>query len=453
MSIFSSIKSEIKDQYLEDDGNKPWIVAFSGGKDSTILLQLVWEVITSLNQNERKRKLYVICNNTLVENPTILDYVEKVLVKIQKKSDELNLNITVDQTVPHVQDSFWVNLIGKGYPAPNNAFRWCTERLKIRPTTKYILNKVSDYGEVILLLGTRKDESASRKKRIEQNEVKNSRLTNHQIANAKSFSPIKELKTKEVWQYLLINKSPWDADNKKLVNLYNNASGGDCPLITDIKTPSCGNSRFGCWVCTVVAKDKSMEGLIEYGEDWMLPLLKIRDFLSHTIDRESENYEEIANKYRMPVRRSGLNGILDGKNIGPYWPWVRAKILKQILEAQKIINVDNSDQQLITYQELAAIHITWQRDFIFDFSVSEIYNEVFNKKIDFKENDNSEFDTLVNVFGKDTKQFNLVKNLLKAQKNKVLLVNKRGLQNDIESLLDEYVNPKFSNVYKENRDK
>lgn len=36
------IVSEIEDQYLYPDQARPWIIGFSGGKDSTALLQLVW---------------------------------------------------------------------------------------------------------------------------------------------------------------------------------------------------------------------------------------------------------------------------------------------------------------------------------------------------------------------------------------------------------------------------
>ena len=48
---------------------------------------------------------------------------------------------------------------------------------------------------------------------------------------------------------------------------------------------SCGNSRFGCWTCTVVDKDKTMESMS--GTDkWLKPLLKYRNFLAETLDPE-----------------------------------------------------------------------------------------------------------------------------------------------------------------------
>src|SRR5690606_31484758 len=95
---------EIQEQFLEDDNRRPWIVAFSGGKDSTTLLMLVWEAIAKLNEVERKtREVYVICNNTLVENPRVLNFVNDQLYKIQQKSIELGLPFKVDHTTPQLE--------------------------------------------------------------------------------------------------------------------------------------------------------------------------------------------------------------------------------------------------------------------------------------------------------------------------------------------------------------
>ena len=182
-------------------------------------------------------------------------------------------------------------------------FRWCTERLKIKPTTVYIQNKISDHGEVIILLRTRSDESAQRAQSVKKHAVQGSRLRNHPLPNAKVFAPIADVTTPEVWTYLQAVRNPWTGDkNRELVTLYKDGSGGDCPLVMDVKTPSCGNSRFGCWVCTVVSRDKSMEALVDNGEKWMRPLIKIRDYLEETVHRD-EGVEYKFEQWRMPVER------------------------------------------------------------------------------------------------------------------------------------------------------
>ena len=123
MSInLKELEAEILDQYYESN-RRPWILGFSGGKDSTMLLQVVWNTLKSVPQAPKERDIYVVCNNTLVENPKIIEYTEIVLKKIQEEASKQNLPFKVIKTTPRLEDSFWTNLIGKGYPAPNNMFR------------------------------------------------------------------------------------------------------------------------------------------------------------------------------------------------------------------------------------------------------------------------------------------------------------------------------------------
>jgi len=440
------IENEIIEQYLETDGCIPWIIGYSGGKDSTMLLQLVWYALKRVPVKKRIRPIHVVCNNTLVENPKVLNYVESALLNIEKGAKKQKFPITVNQTTPAIEDSFWINLIGKGYPAPNSMFRWCTERLKIRPTTKFILDKINESGEAIILLGTRESESSNRAKSMKKHEVKGSRLRNHHsLPNANVYTPIKKVDTNEVWQYLMAAPSPWGAKNKDLVTLYGNASAGDCPLITDVSTPSCGQSRFGCWVCTVVKKDKSMEFLIENGEEWMEPLVDLRDFLHETIDRDHPDYEKKKLDYRMGTRRNGAKGL------GPYHPKWRRFILHSLLKAQKAIDEEKTGYKLITNQELVAIQVTWHRDDIFEYSVAEIYKEVFGKDFAFQsEIDQTilkEKELLKESCSPDEGDYKLINQLLTLQKSKTILMNKWGLYKDLENKLDEYLEPTKEYVY------
>lgn len=422
--------NEIQEQYLEVDGHRPWIVGFSGGKDSTLLLQLTWLAIKELPERLRDREVYVVCNNTLVENPKVMDYVEGVLKKIQKEASDQSMPIIVQQTTPALEDTFWVNLVGKGYPSPNNIFRWCTERLKINPTTKFILEKISSSGEVIILLGTRSDESANRAKNLKKREVKGSRLRKHILPNAYVYAAIKDVKTDDLWQYLAQVPSPWNASNKELITLYKNANSGDCPLVIDTTTPSCGNSRFGCWVCTVVKRDKSMEALIENGEEWMEPLMELRDLLAASRDDES---------VRERKRRDGTEK--EG-NLGPYKAEFRARFLKLLLEAQKEIQLEQPEINLINYQELVAIQVLWHRDNIFNHNVAEIYSQVFGIALDLRgANDRviKEKEMLKEACGNNDEDFQLINELLALQKSKTILMNNRGLQNDLENRLELFV--------------
>jgi DNA sulfur modification protein DndC len=426
------LEAEIRDQFFISDNNRPWIVGFSGGKDSTMLLQLVWNAIKYFSPEIRQmREIIVICNNTLVENPKILEYTDKVLHQIEKAAVEQDMPIRVQRTTPKLEDTFWLNLIGRGYPAPNNVFRWCTERLKINPTTKFIMEITNEKGEAIILLGTREAESTNRARSMRKHERSGQRLRKHVLPNAFVYAPIKDVTTNEVWQYLMQVPSPWGSNNRDLITLYRNATGGDCPLVIDTTTPSCGQSRFGCWVCTVVNKDKSMTAMIDNGEEWMLPLLEIRDLLA--ISRDS-------NQYRDTRRRDGTEkeGVL-----GPYRPWFRAKILEEVLKAQKAIQDEEPDISLVSYQELVGIQILWYRDSIFDHRVSDIYNHIYKsntmKSDNFEEQKRRENDILKDVCKESPNDIPLINELLSLQKSKILLRKKRGLSDDLEQSLERFL--------------
>lgn len=426
-----TIHAEIVDQYLNDANPRPWIIGFSGGKDSTMLLQLVWNAIAPLDDFNRQRPIHIVCNNTLVENPKIIQYTDSVLENIERAAVEQGLPIFVQRTTPKLQDTFWLNLIGKGYPAPNNTFRWCTERLKISPTTEFIKSTISEVGEAIILLGTRSEESSSRAKSISKNKIhiESSRLRKHVLPNAYVFAPIKDVTTAEVWQYLNQVRSPWGSNNKELNTLYRNANGGDCPLVIDDTTPSCGNSRFGCWVCTVVKRDKSMEALVENGEEWMEPLMEFRDMLVKYRNNPS---------WRESRRRNGMEG--EGI-LGPYTEDKRAYMLEVLLKAQKEIKLQEPDLTLINYQELVAIQVTWHRDAFFKHSVAEIYNKI--NGTDFMSTDFGGTSITEKRALKDSCKskgdFELINQLLEIQKSKYILVNSYGLQNEIENHIERHV--------------
>lgn len=440
MSRITDIIEDIKDQYLEDDNNIPWIIGFSGGKDSTTVLTLVWRALLLVReekgQSALSRQVFVVNNDTLVENPIITDYIVEVLECIRKGATDQNLPIQVEVTLPKLEDSFWISFLGKGYPVPNNQFRWCTERLKIKPTSQFILDKVDAMGEAIVLIGTRLSESATRAKSIRKHEIKGHRLTKHPLnPNTFTYAPIKELYLEEVWYVLSKEPSPWGYDNDKLFQIYADASADDyeCPtMITDKTQPSCGQSRFGCWVCTVVKEDKSMRALVEHGNAWMAPMLAYRDLMV-----EGRNISE--NRYA--TRRNGQAAVdAEGHNMGNYTFEYRKDMLKRLLILQRDLQKIKPHMELISNQELVAIQINWFRDGFFTPKVTDIFNDVYNRTMPF-ENMQYQERLLLEQVCKDTPEdYHLINDLVSLQKSKTILMNNNGLQGDIERRLDNYIN-------------
>ena len=437
-SRIEHIIDEIIDQYLEEDRyNRPWIIGFSGGKDSTVLLTLVWMAMNKLKEQglPLNRSVYVVCNDTMVENPVIEEYVINVLDKIDRAAKEQKMPISVTRTTPTIEDSFWCCVIGKGYPVPNNSFRFCTEKMKIKPTSQFITDQVSADGEAIVLVGTRLSESQARERSIKRHEIKGHRLSKHPLnPNTYTYAPIKELMLEEVWWIINALPSPWGFDNKILFDIYRDASADDyeCPtVVTDDSHRSCGQSRFGCWVCTVVKEDKSMTSLINSGVVWMKPLLDFRNLLV-----ENRNVSEL----RCDTRRNGQRAVDEtGHNMGNYTMDYRVQLLRELLTIQKETQDYRASIDLITNQELIAIQVLWYRDGNFSTTVNDIYNEVYGYNIPNTNMGLQERILLEKACAKNPDHFTLIQELLALQKNKVLLMRKYGLQTDLESRLEKYV--------------
>ena len=431
-----SIILELMDQYQEPDRyNRPWIIRFSGGKDSTVLLTLVWKALSRLKEEHvpLNRQVYVVCNDTLVENPVIEEYVTTVLQYISRAAQEQQLPITVNTTTPELEDSFWCCVIGKGYPVPNNSFRFCTEKMKIKPTSAFITNQVAADGEAIVLIGTRRAESQQRAKSVSKHEIIGHRLSKHPLnPNTYTYAPIKELMLEEIWWIIQTIPSPWGFDNKILFKIYMDASADDyeCPtVVTDDSHRTCGQSRFGCWICTVVKEDKSMSSLIKTGVSWMQPLLDFRNRLV-----ENRNVSE----YRSSTRRNGQLAVDEsGHNMGNYTMEYRISLLRELLQIQKDTQEYRASIDLISTQELIAIQVLWYRDGNFDTTVNDIYNEVYGYNIPNDQIGLHERILLEQVCSNE--HYRLIHQLLALQKNKVLLMRKYGLQTDIETRLENFI--------------
>ena len=383
-----TIHREIQEVYLSD--NRPWVIGYSGGKDSTTALQLVWYALSELPEEKRSKPVFVISSDTLVETPVIVDYITSTLEKINKKAAEAKMPFTAFKLTPRIVNSFWVNLIGKGYPAPSIQFRWCTERLKIKTADRFILESVTKYGEVVMILGVRKGESSTRDHVMDQYKIPGSVLSHHsRFAQSYVYTPIEEFSVDDVWTYLLQKPSPWGNNNRDLLALYKNAQDGECPLVVDTDTTPCGNSRFGCWVCTVVQKDRSMTALIESGEDWLEPLLEFRNELADTQIPEKKHlyreFKRMDGKVKVMERADGLHIIR-----GPYTLEYSKYQLRKLLEAQVSVreNGPNPNYSLILPEELYEIRRIWQTQRSdWEDPVARIYKEVMGTDLDWAKDD------------------------------------------------------------------
>lgn len=362
----SDLLDEIESLYLSDP--YPWVVGYSGGKDSSATLQLVWMALQRMAPEQRTKSIHVISTDTLVENPIVAQWAANSLAAMKEAAESQGLPIHPHRLTPEVADSFWVLLIGKGYPAPRHLFRWCTDRLKIRPSTTFLRALTEKHRENILVLGTRKAESAGRRarmERLERERVRDLLSPNKSQPGSSVYTPIDDWSNDDVWLFLLNHKNPWGWDNRSLLTLYRAGSeDGECPLVVDTSTPSCGASRFGCWVCTLVEQDKSMQAMVsnDVDKEWMQPLLDLRNALDFRDkedgDRPIRDFRRMGGKV-MLMMAGGQRRVIPG----PYTREAREGWLCKLLQAERWIREDGPDEvrnfEIVSVPELDAIRRIW----------------------------------------------------------------------------------------------
>lgn len=388
-----------QDLYLSDE--LPWVVGYSGGKDSTATLQIIWTAIAQLPQEKRRKPIHVISTDTLVENPVVSIWVQNSLISMAEVAIKSGIPVRPHRLIPALKDRFWVNLIGRGYPAPRPMFRWCTSRLKISASTKFITEIADRHGEAILVLGTRRAESSARDRVLAKYEGSTrdllSRNSDSNLDRVWVYTPVVTWSTDDVWEYLISYENPWGYDNNALFQMYRGATpDAECPLVVDKSTASCGDSRFGCFVCTMVSEDKSMQAMIQNDEEkqWMAPLLDFRNkYLKTEGDRVFREftrldgsltlqYLDVSKGKEVPNPAMEVSTEKGRKHAilvhGPYTQLRREQILEALLNTQRLVAEQAppavGNFELISIEEIEEIRRLWVHEkHEFEDSVPQIY--------------------------------------------------------------------------------
>ncbi len=434
---YIDIKEEMKKVYLHD--NRPWMIGYSGGKDSTLLCQLVFEMLEELPEENRNKKVYIVTSDTLVENPIVKNYMHKMNKAINEASQQKKLNVEAHMLYPETKNTFWSLVIGLGYPTPEPpGFRWCTERLKINPSNAFTYNTIKKDGEIVILLGVRKAESASRSRSISSREIEGKLLTRHdQIAKAYVYSPLSEIRNENVWEYLLQGDgmSPWNTDNKYLYSLYQGeALGEEDSVVGQVNKDNMkvtGNSRFGCWICTMVKEDKSLKNFIDHGATELIPL---RDFRNWLVELRSDVN---ARDYR---RRNGTVYLMSNGEFGrgPFTMETRKEILRRLLKLEM-----ETGFELITIQELKMIDKMWEDEG--DLSrraLVDIYYDVKKERLpwdDYKKAkyDSETLDVIKQLCDKHEVPFDLMSKLMISVDNSKFYTRSAVSAKNVERILNE----------------
>ncbi|HWK86665.1 MAG TPA: phosphoadenosine phosphosulfate reductase family protein [Xanthobacteraceae bacterium] len=319
---------------LESEKYPKWTLGFSGGKDSSAILCLIYSELIKFAG--KKPTLEILYCDTRTENPIVDSYVKKFLrrIKLEALKDKLDIRVVI--VTPKYDQTFFARVLGRGYPPPTNSFRWCTTNLRIRPVERYLL----DRHDALVILGVRENESKQRDRYLSTHT--NKFWMKADSANSRIYyTPIRALNTEDVWDAIFFTNYPRSLPRDKLWNLYADA-GGDCPIVKSPDASPCASGRFGCWTCTVVRRDKSGESLLKKGHLQMEDFLKFRQLLLDVRNNP---------KFRWPRRRRGHEGL------GPLTIQAR----KKLLAALKKIEAKHF-KKILHKQELKYISDQWKAD-------------------------------------------------------------------------------------------
>lgn len=351
-------QADIIRMYQDAGDTRDWAVAWSGGKDSTVVLALTLSAIETLPKESLTRHIHVSMSDTAVENPQLEDYMHSQLRLLRKHIEAAGLPVSVSLVRREQRKSYFYLLLGRGYylPLNNGRGRWCTDRLKLEPRMSHLKSINPSY----VLTGVRLDESSLRRASIEkftedpQLNIKIAR--DGTLTSSKNFMPIVNFTVEDVWGYLSSEGVPWGSTSD-IRRLYKEATG-ECgftnPLGVQKKSvESCG-ARFGCWVCPVVVNDRSTEKMSETHK-WMEPLtewrvLQLKVFGTYVpIKPDGQSRKERSaelSKWREQNRRTKLisksgysrkgKRMEDGQ--GTLTVEAREFLLEQLLETERIMN-------------------------------------------------------------------------------------------------------------------
>lgn len=368
--------------YLYDATNRPFSVGYSGGKDSTVTLDMVLNSLVLIKEiygsKALSKKTYVLFSDTLMELDPVIQGIYDSLAKVQSFCDELKLNVHVEKVSPVLKNTFWSLIIGKGYILPNSNNRFCSERFKIMPQQAKIdeILKENNQG-FIAITGQRQDESLDRKKRLEIQTIDGSFKT-HEYKNCSSYTPIEHWNSNQVWDYIYSSTFSW-VDKNYLGKIYAEASGdGDeCKSLLmgfEATAPGCGKSgRFGCWICPLhFNKDKT---LINLGKKHTY-LQKMEIFRNWLVDDATGQWNwkrdvYIHGKHKMK-KYDRDNHRKNMMLPGGYTLLYRKEILIRLAALELDVLEERNGKYLITDEELAYIQEIWIEDGDMDMSVQKI---------------------------------------------------------------------------------
>lgn len=319
-----------------------WVIAWSGGKDSTCTMTLIIYLIKS-GQIKSPKKLTVLYADTRMELPPLSISAQNMIEQIKGFADDFPCKLVVETVMAPLDKRYFVYMFGRGVPPPNNnTLRWCTPALKVVPMQDRVEKEFfelnpelidipkkdwpEETNKPLMITGVRVGESAIRDGRIAMSCSRDGAECGqgwyqHTIPGSitATLAPITHWRVCTVWDWLKIY-APMDEIGGWDTEMLAEAYGGD-------KSEE-ANARTGCNGCPLATKDSALNNTMKmYPEKWgyLKPLKKLRPLYrelrraKHRLRKHGEkkkdgSYSSSPNRMgplTMKARKFGLMRILD----------------------------------------------------------------------------------------------------------------------------------------------
>lgn len=329
LQMTESIELTIQSMQAYGPEHDHWVIAWSGGKDSTATLTLIVWLITS-GKIKAPKRLTVLYADTRQELPPLAIAALQIMDELAERGIEFSV------VRAPLDKRFLVYMLGRGVPPPNNnTLRWCTRQIKVDPMAAAIAESLGD-GTALTITGVRQGESAIRDRRIEmscgkdgaecgqgwyQQLLPESKSVRGRIA---TLAPLLHWRVCHVWEWLR-HWAPREEFGGWSTEIIADAYGGD--EAEEL------NARTGCIACPLAQEEKALESILAMPR-WshLAPLRELKP-IYRWLREPSQR-----------LRKSGIERLKSGKigknpqRMGPLTLEARLEALDKIIDIQDRIN-------------------------------------------------------------------------------------------------------------------
>jgi 3'-phosphoadenosine 5'-phosphosulfate sulfotransferase (PAPS reductase)/FAD synthetase len=290
-------------------------IACSFGKDSNLILSAGLEAhIQAVREGAISADQPFIVSNidTGVDDIFVRAQIAYEVRELKAYCAQNGVNLVYRSAVPPLRYSWAVMyLSGMKLPSFAKSSADCSVILKVDPAKALESELAELHGDMVTVLGVRSDESARRASSIKRHGLDDVEVFEQTVngKTVKTFAPIVDIETDDVFAILrrsgtkpIVKTAPqyriptYKAHNQLLIKLYGDAQD-TCPVSSfqsgvagaEAKRGSCGTgSRFGCYTCLKVVKDKSADSRQRFAQyDRAGKVKLIRDWMAHNADNMS----------------------------------------------------------------------------------------------------------------------------------------------------------------------